>query len=62
MTEPQRLFDCIQFHLENAPLEDMLAGKEGGVYKKYSTEKIAQLVDDLSAGLVRLGIGPNDMT
>ncbi len=62
MTEPQRLFDCIQFHLENAPLDDMLAGKEGGVYKKYSTEKIAQLVDDLSAGLVHLGIGPNDMT
>ncbi len=62
MTEPQRLFDCIQFHLENKPLDDMLAGKEGGVYKKYSTEKISQLVDDLSAGLVHLGVGPGDMS
>lgn len=62
MTEPHRLFDCIQFHLENRPLDAMLAGKEGGGYKKYSTEKISQLVDDLAAGLLSLGIGAGDMS
>ena len=62
MNNPQRLFDCIQYHLEKAPIDDMIAGKEGGEYKKYGTEKISNLVDDLSAGLVGLGIGPNDMT
>ena len=40
----------------------MIAGKEGGEYKKYSTEKISGLVDDLSAGLLALGLGPGDMT
>ncbi|MFI5185489.1 MAG: AMP-dependent synthetase/ligase [Chitinophagales bacterium] len=62
MTIPQRLFDCIQYRLENMPAEDMLAAKEGGEYKKYSTEKIFKLVDDLSAGLLSLGIGPGDMS
>jgi hypothetical protein len=33
MNEPQRLFDCVQHHLHNVPLDDMLAGKEGGQYK-----------------------------
>jgi long-chain acyl-CoA synthetase len=62
MTEPGRLFDCIQYHLENSPLDDMLAGKEGGQYKKYSTETVSRIVNDLSAGLLGLGIGPGDMT
>jgi len=62
MVKPQRLFDCIQYHLENKPIDDMLAGKEGGEYKKFSTEKISTLVDDLSAGLLALGVGPGDMT
>ncbi len=62
MKEPKRLFDCIQHHLENVPLNDMLAGKEGGNYKKYSTEKISQMVDELGAGLLSLGIGPGDMS
>jgi long-chain acyl-CoA synthetase len=62
MTEPRRLFDCIQYHLDRVPLEDMLAAKEGGQYKKYSTEKVAEIVNDLSAGLLSLGIGAGDMT
>src|SRR6476646_10358662 len=62
MNEPQRLFDCIQQHLQNAPLDDMLAGKEGGQYKKYSTKRISEIMDDLGAGLLALGIGAGDMT
>ncbi len=62
MTEPRRLFDCLQYHLDRQPLEDMLAGKEAGQWKKYSTQQVNTIVDDLSAGLLSLGIGPNDMS
>lgn len=62
MTEPRRLFDCIQLQLENNPLKDMLAGKAAGQWKKYSTAEVADTVNQLSAGLLALGIGPNDMT
>lgn len=62
MTQPQRLFDSIQLQLENKPLDDMLAGKVGGQWKKYSTQEVADTVTQLSAGLLSQGIGPNDMT
>lgn len=62
MTEPKRLFDCIAWHLERKPIDVMLAGKEAGQWKTYSTHDVAAIVDNLSAGLLSLGIGPNDMT
>lgn len=62
MNEPQRLFDCIQLHLQNAPLEVMLASKEAGQWKTYSTKETAKIVNDLSAGLLSLSISSNDMT
>jgi long-chain acyl-CoA synthetase len=62
MNEPKRLFDCIAYHLERQPLDVMLSGKEGGLWKKYSTKDVAGIVNDLSAGLMSMGIGPNDMT
>ena len=62
MSEPQRLFDCIQQQLQTAPLEDMLAGKEAGQYKKYSTKRISEIMDELGAGLLALGMGAGDMT
>jgi long-chain acyl-CoA synthetase len=62
MTEPRRLFDCLEFHLERQPLDDMLAGKEGGQWKKYGTRQVQQTVNELSAGLLSMGIGPGDMS
>lgn len=60
--EPSRLFDAIAYQLEKKALPDMLAGKSGGQWKKYSTSEVGEIVNQLSAGLLRLGIGPNDMT
>jgi long-chain acyl-CoA synthetase len=40
----------------------MLAGKEAGQYKKYSTQKVFEIVNDLSAGLLSIGIGPGNMS
>ncbi|MFI5134159.1 MAG: AMP-dependent synthetase/ligase [Chitinophagales bacterium] len=62
MREPKRLFDCLQYHLDNEPLEVMMAAKESGEWKKYSTQEVNDIVNNLSAGLLSLGIGPNDMT
>lgn len=59
--KPTRLFDCIDWQLENAPLDDMFSAKEeGGIWKKYSTREVRETVDKLSAGLIHLGMGPND--
>lgn len=62
MTEPRRLFDCLEYHLERKPLDIMLAGKEGGQWKTYSTAAVKETVDKLSAGLLSLGITGGDMT
>jgi long-chain acyl-CoA synthetase len=62
MTEPRRLFDCIQYHLERKPLDDMLAGKESGQWKRYSTAAVKETVDKLSAGLLSLGISCGNMS
>lgn len=62
MNEPKRLFDCIEYNLARNPIPDMLAGKEGGQWKKYSTQQVKEIVNKLSAGLLSLGISPNDMS
>lgn len=40
----------------------MLAGKERGQWRQYSTADVKEMVDRLSAGLLALGVGPNDMS
>ena len=60
--EPKRLFDCIQYQLEQQPLTDMLAAKEAGSWRRYSTQEVKTMVDKLSGGLLNMGIGCGDMT
>ena len=60
--ESKRLFDCIQHQLTNFPNEAMLAGKENGSWRKYSTTEVASTVNSLSAGLLSLGLSGNDFT
>ena len=58
---PKRLFDCIEWQLESCNKDDMFAAKEeGGIWKKYSTKEVKETVDKLSAGLLHLGLGPQD--
>jgi long-chain acyl-CoA synthetase len=59
--EPKRLFDCVQFHLEKRTIPDMLAAKENGQWRKYSTEEVKETIDKLSAGLLNMAISAGDM-
>ncbi|MCW3461998.1 AMP-dependent synthetase/ligase [Chitinophaga nivalis] len=56
MDQPQRLFDVIQHQLANYPKKDMLASKENGQWKQYSTQEVADITLKFSAGLLKLGI------
>src|SRR5687768_11705889 len=62
MTEPRRLFDCLDFLLTSGDKPDLLVGKEAGHWRKYSSSEIKTIVDQLSIGLSALGVGYNDGT
>ena len=62
MNEHSRIFDCIDYQLSSFPKKDMLAAKENGAWKMYSTEEVQDTVNKLSAGLLQLGVSGNDMT
>lgn len=57
-----RLFDCIHYQLEKFPKLDALNAKVKGSWRHYSTLEIQQVVNKLSAGLLKLGVGGNDFT
>ncbi len=58
----KRLFDCLDHQLANFPKQDMLAAKEKGIWKTYSTAGVASTVDALSAGLLSLGVSGHNFT
>ncbi|MDB5275920.1 MAG: long-chain fatty acid--CoA ligase [Ferruginibacter sp.] len=62
MNDHSRIFDFLQYQLDTFPKADMLAGKENGSWKLYSTAEVKSLVDRLSVGLIKLGLGGKDMT
>jgi long-chain acyl-CoA synthetase len=61
MMTPKRLFDFLDHQLNNAPIPDMFAAKEGGKWKTYSTQSVYDLVNRLASGLMVLGVSANDM-
>ncbi len=62
MHEPKRLFDLLPYRQERFGDITMLAAKEGGQWKTYSTSEVQRLVDELSLGLQRLGLSAGDLT
>ncbi|MBX2932782.1 MAG: long-chain fatty acid--CoA ligase [Ferruginibacter sp.] len=61
MNEHSRIFDYIDFRLKKFPQSNMLCGRENGQWKHYSTLEVKELVNKLSAGLLKLGVSGNDM-
>ncbi len=57
---PKRLFDCLSYQLQNFPLQDMLAAKENGEWRKYSTREVSEKVDQISAHLLKMSFSGGD--
>ncbi|RYF57648.1 MAG: long-chain fatty acid--CoA ligase, partial [Cytophagaceae bacterium] len=62
MNEPNLLFECLTYQQQHFPLNDMLCAKEAGQWRHYSTQEVSKLVNQLSAGLLTLGISDGDGT
>lgn len=58
----KRLFDCLEHQLHRFPKNDMLAAKENGQWTTYSTERVVEIVNKFSAGLIELGVSARDIT
>ena len=55
-----RLFDFIDFQLENNPIQNAFVTKYNGEWKATSTQEFKEKANQLSRGLLRLGVKPND--
>ncbi len=62
MEKPARLFDLPEYQLTHYAKPDMLAAKEQGVWRTYSTGEVVHQVEKLAAGLLRYGISGNDLS
>ncbi|GAB3794357.1 long-chain fatty acid--CoA ligase [Spirosoma humi] len=62
MNEPNLLFECLTYQQQHFPLSDMLCAREAGQWRHYSTQEVSNLVCQLSAGLLTLGINEGDGT
>ena len=62
MTNPHRLFDCLDLLMEEGPNEILFSAKEGGTWKGHTVMEVNDLVNKLCAGLIAMGVSPNDMS
>lgn len=58
--EVTRLFDIIERNVIEFPREDAICGKENGVWIKYSSQQYLETVNNISYGLLQLGIQKGD--
>ena len=56
-----RIFDLLPRYAQKFdPKDDVLAGKEKGVWKKYSINQFIEISNNISYGLLAHGIKPGD--
>jgi long-chain acyl-CoA synthetase len=60
MNQPTRLFDFIHFQAEKYPQEKAFNFKKGEEWKSYSTKEAIQIINQVSRGLLKLGVKPGD--
>lgn len=60
MKEISRIFDLLYHQLENHPLEKALVTKQNGNWQSLSTQAYSDQVNQLSRGLLKLGVQRND--
>lgn len=55
-----RLFDIIRYQNSNYPQPAALANKVNGKWREYSSSEVIQIMDQVSLGLMALGLKPGD--
>lgn len=61
MQDVTRLFDILPHYLKSyKPKDDVLAGKDNGQWVKYSINQYISAADNISFGLLKLGLLPGD--
>jgi long-chain acyl-CoA synthetase len=61
MQDVTRLFDILPHYAKSfKPKEDVLAGKDNGQWVKYSIKDYISAADNISYGLLKLGVKPGD--
>jgi long-chain acyl-CoA synthetase len=61
MQDVTRLFDILPYHASSfKPKDDVLAGKDNGTWVKYSISEYISQAENISYGLLKLGIKPGD--
>lgn len=60
MNVPKRLFDFPYYQLKKVPLQLMMTSKVGGQWKPYSTAEFIETMNNVSMGLLTLGVKPGD--
>jgi len=60
MDTPKRLFDFPYYQMEKMPLDVMMTSKVAGQWNPYSTAQFIETVNNVSKGLLGLGIKPGD--
>lgn len=59
--EPTRLFDFIHYQQLHCPLQRCVGGKNAsGQWEYYSTEQVISMANQVSRGLIALGVQPGD--
>ncbi|MCD4771942.1 MAG: long-chain fatty acid--CoA ligase [Bacteroidales bacterium] len=60
-TEVTRIFDILPHYKKNyKPKDDVVVGKENGVWVKHDIEKYIEKAKNISYGLLKLGVKPGD--
>jgi len=56
-----RIFDLLDYYLKNYPNQDAaLASKRGGQWKKISIQQYVETVNNISYGMLKMGVKPGD--
>jgi long-chain acyl-CoA synthetase len=59
--QPTRLFDFLELQAQKFPKTDAFVAKESGKWRPYSTQEAQQIINQLSAGLLALGVSGHNM-
>lgn len=58
--EPTRIFDLVKYRKQTFPTSPIFSFKEGNNWMKLSNEEFENRIDEISKGLIALGVKPND--